>query len=140
VLTAKSRHKLLHHQPGNRAAVGAYEQSLAGAVAQDCDPQAFTRGASGGGLARLRLIALDCSFMFKAAGFLCVELEGAAAVGANMVEAALGLAGVDDFPAATLRTAHDFFESRHTGILAIAARDCGAYVYPIAAKGSLRSS
>ena len=120
-LFREPRHKLLHHQPGNRAAVGAYEQSLAGAVAQDCDPQAFTRGASGGGLARLRLIALDCSFMFKAAGFLCVELEGAAAVGTNMVEAALGLAGVDDVVAAALRAAHDLLErgKGHLAILAI---------------------
>lgn len=60
--------------------------------------------------------------MLKSAGFLGIEFEGAAAIGADVVVAALGLAGVDNFAAAALRTADDLLErlQRHVGILAVA--------------------
>jgi hypothetical protein len=71
----------------------------------------------------LGLLRTDGGLVVEAPGFLRVELESATAVGANMVEAALGLAGVDDVVAAALWTADDLFQSLHTGILAITARN-----------------
>lgn len=111
-------------------AIGAQEQGLVVGAAQNPNFEALATGAAGGGLARLRLIRLDCGLMVKAAGFLGIQLEGAAAISANVVEAALGLAGVDNVAAAALRAADDVLQSLHTGILAITA-----HVYTV---GTLR--
>lgn len=119
-LTAESWHKLLHYQFRDRPAVGAQEQSLAGAVAQDRHSQAFATGAAGGGFAGLRLFRADGGLLIKAPCLLRVQFEGAAAVGANVIEAALGLAGVNNVAAAALRAANDLLErgQGHEGILA----------------------
>ena len=122
MLTAEPGHKFLHHQLRNGAAIGAKQQGFTVAAAQHRNLQAFTAGAAGGGLAGLRLIRTNSRFVVKAAGLLGVQFEGAAAVGANMVEAALGLAGINDFAAAALWAADDLLKTLHTGILAITGR------------------
>jgi len=90
--------------------MGAQDESFVAAAAEDGHQQAFATGAAGGGLAGLRLFSIDRSLVVKTAGFLSIELEGAPAVGANVVVAALGLAGIDDVAAAALLAANDLLE------------------------------
>ena len=54
--------------------------------------------------------------MIKLSGFGCIQLEGAAAIGAHVIEAALWFAGIDDLLAATLRTRNDIPE-KHSNIV-----------------------
>src|SRR5207248_2350825 len=75
-------------------------------------------GATGSGLSGERFFGAYSGLLVDPAGFFCVDLEGAAAVGANVIEAALGLAGVNNFTAAALRTANDLLQRLHWGIVA----------------------
>ena len=52
--------------------------------------------------------------LVKAARLFCVDLKRTAAVGTNMIEAALGLAGIDDVAPAALWAFDDFLEG-HRG-------------------------
>lgn len=72
--------------------------------------QAFAAGAAGGGLARLRLLRINCALAVKAPRLSRVEFEGAAALGTDVIETTLRLAGVNDVCAPALRAANNVFE------------------------------
>jgi hypothetical protein len=107
---SKAGDELLDQHFRNGAAAAAYEQTLAVVGHEDSHAQAPARGAASGGIAGVGFGKIERDSALEPAGFLSVNLECAAAVGADVIEAALGLAGVDDFSAAAFRAADNLFE------------------------------
>ena len=84
-------HKFFNHQPGHRPATRADEQRLGGRGAEHRHTQAGATGARSGGVARIRLFRRDWRLVIGPARLFRVQLEGAAAIGADVIEAALRL-------------------------------------------------
>ncbi len=109
-----ARHEFLDDDARDRAAIGAEKQGFVGIGLEHGNPQAFAGGAASGGIAGGRRIGLNGCVAVKLAGLLRVDLKGAATVGADVIEAALRLAGIDNLGAAAFGAAEDVFQRRHS--------------------------
>ncbi len=107
-----SRYKFVDFERQQGTAIGTQQFCLLAIAVNDSDLETVTIGAAGGGLARCRLGELNGSLGIELAGLPGVDLKGAAAIGANVIEAALRLAGVDDVRAVALRTPDEVFYGR----------------------------
>src|SRR5581483_3519765 len=120
-----SRHKLFYLQPEHGAASAAQKQRLALAGAQDRDFQTVTVGAAGGGLPGGRFLGLDGRLVIEPPRLRGIQLKGAAAIGAHVVEAALGLARVHDLRSSALRAANDVLQGSCHIFRILAQRNSG---------------
>ncbi len=103
-LSAKSGNKFLDHQFQHGVTISAQQQSFCFIRAQHGQLQAVAIGASGGGIAREWLFRANCSLVIEFPGLLGIDLERAAAIRANMIEATLRFTRVHNLAAAALRT------------------------------------
>ena len=84
-------------------------QHLACILIQHDDLQAFAIRTGGCRFAGRWFGGGQHGFAIEAPGALGIQLEGAATIGADVIEAALRLTGVDDIRALALRTADKLF-------------------------------
>jgi hypothetical protein len=103
-LSAKPGDKFLDHQLQHGATISAQQQSFCFIRSEHGQFQTVAIGASGGGLAREGLFRANRSLMIEGPGLLGIDLERAAAIRANMIEATLRFARVHNLAAAALRT------------------------------------
>jgi|SRR4051812_20919770 hypothetical protein len=108
-----ARNEFLYQQLRNSLAISANQEGAFGIRSQNRHFQAATGGASGGCFPRSWLATVYPDFI-GLASLLGVQFEGAAAFCANMVEAALRLARIDDVGAVALRATHNVFEGGET--------------------------
>jgi hypothetical protein len=104
-----SRYEFFDYEPRNGFAITAYEEGLVGCRLQDTDFQTAAMGTEGGRVAGGGFLRVGPGRVGNRR-LLGVQFEGAAAFGANMIEAALGFTGVDDILTAALRTTDNLFQ------------------------------
>jgi hypothetical protein len=101
------RDNFFYGHPRHRAAIAAQEQRFFRCIAEHHDAQALAIGASCRGIRRVVDDDVNGCGAVNPADLLRIDLKGGAAIGADVVEATLRLAGVNDLGPSALRAAND---------------------------------
>jgi hypothetical protein len=101
----RCRDELFDHQLRNRSTIDT--KQLAAILVKNGDLETFTVGAGGRRLARLWFSRSQQGLSVKSPASLGVQLKGTATGTTHMVEAAFGLARIDDVGALAMRTTNE---------------------------------
>jgi len=121
--------KLVDHQLRERMAVAADENGFLRTAIENRYPQTAAASAAGRGIGRPGF-GVPHRDRIAPSGLDRVEFKAAAALGAHVVEATLGLAGINDVATVALRTANHILEGAEAHEQIVSDRRTSTSLFP----------